>query len=146
LGKTMNTPTQLLIVYDEVEIRDALSRHFRFLGYETDTAGNGREAFDKLACRKFDVVISDIVMPIMNGVDLLRAIRRDFPMVRVIIITGYVTQENVMACMRHSAEACIFKPWPDLTELEETVRAAVARTQNWKQKLRRLLEMKPAAK
>ncbi len=144
--KTNDINTNILIVDDEAEIRDALSRHFRFLGYEVDTASNGREALDKLSEYKFDIVISDIVMPIMNGVDLLRAIRRDFPMIRVIIITGYVTQENVMACMRHSAEACIFKPWPDMTELEDTVNMAVKRTQNWKQKLRRLLDMKPAAK
>lgn len=137
---------QLLIVDDESEIRDALTRHFQFLGYSVDSAGNGREALKKLGEKKIDVVISDIVMPIMNGTDLLRAIRHEFPMVRVIIITGYITQENVMACMRHSAETCIFKPWPDLTELEEAVQKAVERTQTWKQKMRRLLGMKPAVK
>lgn len=135
----------LLIVDDETEICDALARHFKFLGYEVDMAGNGREALDKLAARKFDVVISDIVMPVMNGVDLLRTIRREFPMVRVVVMTGYVTQENVMACMRHSAETCIFKPWPDIQEMEDAVAQAVKRTQIWKQKLRQLLEMKPSA-
>ena len=91
------------------------------------------------------IVISDIVMPVMNGVALLRVIRREFPMVRVIIITGYVTQENVMACMRHGAETCVFKPWSDMRELEEAVARASAGLRTWKHKLHQLLEMKPGA-
>jgi len=134
---------QILVVDDEAEIREALSRHFRFLGYEVEVAGNGREALDKLAQKKYDVVISDIVMPIMDGVELMRSIRREFAMVYVIIITGYVTQDNVMACMRHGAETCVYKPWSDMQELEAAVANCVARTQNWKRKFRQLLDMKP---
>ena len=137
--------SNLLIVDDEAEIREALSRHFRYLGYEVRTASNGQEALAILEKERVGVIISDIVMPVMNGVDLLRTVRRDYPMVRVIIITGYVTQENVLACMRHHADICVFKPWPDLTELEEAVRDAFARIENWKRKLRLLLDMKPAA-
>ncbi len=139
----MNSKIRILIVDDESEIRDALSRHFRFLGYDVDTAGNGQEGLDKLAESKFDIVVSDIVMPVMNGVALLRIIRREFPMVHVIIITGYVTQENVMACMRHGADTCVFKPWPDLQELEDAVARAVVAIQDWKNKMKHLLAMKP---
>jgi YesN/AraC family two-component response regulator len=142
----MNKTMRLLIVDDEAEIRDALSRHFRFLGYDVGTAGNGQEALDKLAESKFDIVISDIVMPIMNGTALLRAIRREFPMIHVIIITGYVTQENVMTCMRHGADTCIFKPWPDLRELEEAVSRAALSIEDWKKKMKYLLSMKPKTK
>jgi len=134
---------QLLIVDDEAEIRDALSRHFRFLGFAVETAANGKEALELLAIKKVDVVVSDIVMPIINGVDLLRTIRRDYPTVRVVIMTGYVTQEHVMACIRHDAETCVFKPWTDMKELEEAVQRAVERTMVWKKKLRQLLDMKP---
>lgn len=133
----------LLIVDDEAEIRDALSRHFRFLGYEVSTAGNGAEALAELASKKVDVIISDIVMPVMDGVDLLRTVRREYPMIRVIIMTGYVTQENVLACIRHDADTCVFKPWPDMTELETAVNLAMERMNNWKQKLKFLLDMKP---
>ncbi len=140
----MNTKMRLLIVDDESEIRDALSRHFRFMGRDVDTAGNGQEALDKLAESKFDIVISDIVMPVMNGVALLRIIRREFPMIHVIIMTGYVTQENVMACMRHGADTCVFKPWPDLREIEDAVSRASVNIQDWKGKMKHLLAIKPA--
>lgn len=133
----------LLIVDDEREIRDALARHFRFLDYDIDTAENGRVALENMALKKYDVVISDIVMPELDGVALLRAVRHDYPMVRVIMITGYVTQEHVMACLRHSAEACIFKPWHDLREIETAVHDAVARIQDWKNKMRQLIRMNP---
>lgn len=143
----MNDPTsalpKLLIVDDEEEIRTALSRHFRYLGYDIATASNGSEALNILAEQKVGVIVSDIVMPVMNGVDLLRVVRKDYPMVRVIMITGYVTQENVLACMRHDAETCIFKPWSDMSEIEQAVKTAFERIMNWKGKLRALLQMKP---
>ena len=134
---------KLLIVDDEEEIRSALSRHFRFKGYSVLTAGNGSEALAVMSSNNIDVVISDIVMPIMDGVDLLRALRNDYPMVRTIMITGYVTQENVLACIRHDAETCVFKPWQDLSELETAVTSAMDRMKNWRRKLKYLLDIKP---
>jgi len=135
---------RLLIVDDEDEIRDLLRRHFCYLGYEVDTAGDGIEALEKLAQSKTDIVISDIVMPRMDGIELLRTIRRDYPMAHVIMITGYVTLEHAFCCMRHGADTCIFKPFEDLSELEEAVANAVARIKHWQQKLRTLQAMRPA--
>jgi YesN/AraC family two-component response regulator len=133
----------VLIVDDEQEIREALRRDLQFLGYAVETAGNGKEALECMNERKFDVVISDIMMPVMNGVDLLREIRVQFPMTHVIMITGYVTMENVLACMRYGADTCVFKPLVDLKELEEAVAEAIGAVSRWKAKLKQLLEMKP---
>jgi CheY-like chemotaxis protein len=124
---------QLLVVDDELEIRDMLSRHFRYLGYDVRTAEDGADALAALEANKTDVVISDILMPNMDGIELLRAIRQQYPMVRVIMITGYVTMENVLACMRQGAETCIFKPIEDLSELEKAVGRAVEDIRNWLQ-------------
>jgi len=134
---------QMLIVDDEEEIRNALSRHFRFLGYEVATAADGKEALDVLAQRHTDVIVSDIVMPRMNGVDLLRAVRKEYPMARFIVMSAYVNQEYLMACMRHGAETCIFKPWTDLREMEQAVSRAFRSLAVWKKKLHTLIRMKP---
>lgn len=134
----------IVIVDDEEVIRDALSRHFRFLGYTVKTACDGEEALSILAGEKTDVLISDIRMPGMSGVDLLKAAKREYPMLHVVMITGYVTQDSVLSCMRHGADTCIFKPWPDLIEIEAAVTSAVTSLRTWKQKLRQLYEMKPA--
>ena len=94
----------ILIVDDEAAIRTSLSRHYRLQGYNVDTAENGRAALENLAVTPRQVVISDIMMPEMNGIELLRRIRREYPMTRVIIITGYVTLENALACLRNNAD------------------------------------------
>lgn len=135
---------RLLIVDDELEIREMLSRHFRMLGHQVELAGNGLEALEVLARERIDVVISDIRMPEMDGVALLREIRRQYPMVRTIMVTGYVTLENALACMRNQADTCIFKPLNDLGELEGAVDDALNRLSRWKTKFRELQGMKPA--
>ncbi len=135
---------RLLIVDDEPEIREMLSRHFRYLGFQVDTASDGIEALEKLAKARTEVIISDIVMPQMDGVELLRTIRQQYPMIHTIMITGYVTLENALASMRHGADTCVFKPLEDLTELEEAVEFAVGRLKRWQEKLRMLQAMNPA--
>ncbi len=135
---------RLLIVDDEPEICEMLSRHFRYLGFHVETASDGIEALEKLAKARTEVIISDIVMPQMDGVELLRTIRQQYPMIHTIMITGYVTLENALACMRHGADTCVFKPIEDLTELEEAVEFAVGRLKRWHEKLRMLQAMNPA--
>ncbi len=134
---------RLLVVDDEAEIRDMLSRHFRMLDYDVLTASDGTDALDVLAENRIDVVISDIKMPEMDGTTLLKKIKTQYPMIRVIMITGYVTLENALACMRRQADTCIFKPLNDLSELENAVERAMDTLERWHQKLRELRGMKP---
>ena len=128
----------LLIVDDEADLREMLSRHFRFLGYDVTTAENGVDALSKLAEKKIDVVISDIMMPEMTGVELLKHLREDYPMVRKIMITGYVTLENALSCIRYGADSCIFKPLTDLKQLETAVEQSVERIRYWHRILKEL--------
>lgn len=137
---------QLLIVDDEVEVREMLARHFRLMGYPVELAGNGREALEVLARKRIDVVVSDIQMPVMDGVALLGEVRRQYPMIRVIMMTGYVTLENALACLRNQADTCIFKPILDMSELEQAVESALEFLARWNRKFRELQGMKPAEK
>ncbi|HBG28721.1 MAG: hypothetical protein A2Y10_12275 [Planctomycetes bacterium GWF2_41_51] len=130
--------SKILIIDDEVEICDMLSRHFRYIGYEVDTTTNPIEALDKLAENNFQVAILDIVMPKMSGIDLLRTIRKQYPMTHVVMITGCVTLDNALSCMRLGADTCIFKPLEDLTELEEAVANALKSLKHWQEKFKML--------
>ncbi|MCB0331010.1 MAG: response regulator [Bdellovibrionales bacterium] len=130
---------QLLIVDDEQEIREMLSRHFRFLGYDVETAENGKDAVEKMNDRKTDIVISDMMMPEMDGPELCRAIRKNFPMTRVIMITGHVTLTNALTCLRLGADHCIFKPLEDLGELESAVKGSAEVIQRWLGVLKQLV-------
>lgn len=135
---------QILVVDDEPEIRAMLSRHYRYLGYGVDTAAHGREALDHLALAKTDIVITDIKMPVMDGIEFLRAVRRDYPMIHTIMITGYVTMENVLACMRHGADTLVFKPLEDLALLDQAIVNAVDSIKHWTYLLKELQGMKPS--
>lgn len=135
---------QLLVVDDERNIREMLSRHYRLKEHEVAVAANGKEALEYLSRHRVDLVISDIRMPEMDGVELLRRIRVEYPMTRVLIITGYVTLENALACMRKGADNCVFKPLSDLEELDDAVEMSLQMLRNWKNKLRELRGMKPA--
>ena len=136
---------RILIVDDEEEIRDMLSRHFRFQSMDVETAANGKEALELLGKKKVDIVVSDIMMPVMGGIDMLRAIRSEYPMIHTIMMTGYVTQENILTCMRLGADNCVFKPLDEnLVELEECVEDALKCLNRWRAKLSELYKMKPA--
>lgn len=132
----------VLIVDDEAEIRKALVAYFRTRGYDVDAAEDGTAALDVLAVKRTDVLISDIVMPRMDGVELLRQVRQQYPMTRVIMITGHVTLENALACMRHGADTCVFKPFEELGELREAVERSVASLERWESKLKELVSTK----
>lgn len=132
----------ILIVDDEPDIRSMLSRHLRFSGYSVDEAENGRDALEKMAKRKTDIVITDIMMPVMDGVDLLRNIQKHYPLTRRIVITGYVTLENALSCLRQGADTFILKPLEDLGELDEAVERSVRTVAHWVELLKKLSGMK----
>ncbi|MFP4458907.1 MAG: response regulator [Candidatus Zixiibacteriota bacterium] len=140
LNSTMKI--RILLVDDEEKIINMLSRHFRFKGYEVYIAKNGREALEQLEQIKIDIIISDIKMPILSGIDLLRSVRRHYPMIHVIMITGYVTLDNVLACMRLGADSCIFKPFEDMDELDEAVDYATKNIKQWLDVLNTLADIK----
>ncbi len=133
----------LLIVDDEEENRNMLSRHFRFEGYNVVTAIDGLDALTKLEDNRFDVIISDIMMPNMNGIELLKEIRDHYPMIHVIMITAYVSLENGLAAMRYGADTIIFKPIKDLQILNKSVREAAAKLDEWMAILKELHSLKP---
>lgn len=132
----------ILVVDDEEEIRLMLQRYFSALGYSIETAENGIDALNKMCDTKFDIVITDIIMPVMDGVQLLKNIKDKYPMVRVICITGYLTLTHMLNTMKYGADTCVFKPLLDLNELVEAVEDAVKNLNKWQLKLKELGSIK----
>lgn len=135
--------SSLLIVDDEAAIRDMLQRHFRYLGHEVRVADSAQAALAVLAEHAIAIVISDIRMPGMDGVELLQEIRRGYPTVRVIMMTGYVGQESILAAMRRGADTCVFKPFEDLDQLEAAVEQSEAVLRRWRQILSERQALRP---
>jgi EAL domain-containing protein (putative c-di-GMP-specific phosphodiesterase class I) len=120
---TPTTPTRVLLVDDEAPLRRALSKLLALDGFEVITASNGREAVDLLAAGAFDVIVSDIRMPGMDGIAMLRAIRELDLDVPTIFLTGSPTIETAVRAMEYGAFRYLLKP-VEAEELRSTVRRA----------------------
>jgi DNA-binding response OmpR family regulator len=101
----------ILIVDDEKNIRLTLSQALEVLEVETDTAANGEEALAKLKEREFGLILLDLKMPGMDGMEVLRRVREIRPDIRIIIITAYGTVESAVEAMKLGAVDFIQKPF-----------------------------------
>ncbi len=102
--------TSILIVDDEQEIRDSLSEVLTDEGYLTYTAENGKVALTMLEDLHYDIIISDIKMPELDGVALLQKVKEQAPDTFVILITSYGSTETAIEAMRHGAIDYVLKP------------------------------------
>jgi CheY-like chemotaxis protein len=102
---------QVLIVDDEKNIRLTLSLALEPLGLEVDTAVNGEEALAKLAEKEFAMILLDLRMPGMDGIGVLREVRRMRPDIPVIMISAYGTIESAVEAMKGGAADFIRKPF-----------------------------------
>lgn len=98
-----NESFKILIVDDEKQHRDVLKIILDGKGYITETAVNGMDALEKLKNNNFHLVLSDLIMGGMDGVELLGKIKKQYDDVEVIIITGYGTIENAVEAMKKGA-------------------------------------------
>lgn len=100
----------VLIVDDEKNIRLTLSRCLEQLELEIDTAVNGEDALKKFEAKGYNLVLLDLKMPGIDGIQVLKEITKKHPGVRVIIITAYGTIENAVEAMKLGAVDFIQKP------------------------------------
>ncbi|MFC2114008.1 sigma-54-dependent transcriptional regulator [Bacteroidota bacterium] len=118
---------EILIVDDEKVIRETLKDILEYEKYKIDEAANGHEAIEKIKKKKYDVVLCDIKMPKMDGLEVLEQSMSINPDVPFIMISGHGTVEIAMEATRKGAFAFISKP-PDLNQLLLHVRNAIDRT------------------
>ncbi len=102
---------RILVVDDEESIRDLLRLVLTGEGYTVVTASGGEEAIEYLEAQPFDLVITDLVMPTVNGVEVLRGAKRIDPNFPVIVITGYPSVETVTELVRLGAGDYLTKPF-----------------------------------
>lgn len=120
---------RVLVVDDEPEVLDTLVEALRLDGHEVDTAREGGEALEKHRVHPADVIVTDIVMPDRNGIDVMLALKREAPGTRVIAISGgggisghydYLEIARLIG-----AKAVLQKPF-SLQELRQTVLSVLA--------------------
>jgi DNA-binding NtrC family response regulator len=114
---------QILIVDDETTIRTGIAQVLERKKNMVATAADGREALDLLARRPVGIVLLDIKLPDMDGVDLLKVIRREYPETEVIMVTGYPAIQGAVECIKHGALDYLVKPFR-VDELEVLIEKA----------------------
>lgn len=102
--------TRVLIVDDEEEFVQALSERLTMRDYDVTTSLSGEDAVDKVKGFNFDVVILDVSMPGMSGVDALSEIKKIKPLTEVIMLTGHATVETAIDGMKLGALDYLMKP------------------------------------
>lgn len=103
-------PGKILVVDDEKDINDSLSFILEKEGYLVEQAENGKVAYDKILNSYYDLVITDIEMPMMKGTELLEKISAITPQTSVIMITAYGSLETTIKALRNGAQDYILKP------------------------------------
>jgi DNA-binding NtrC family response regulator len=119
---------KILVVEDEFLSRDNLCKFLRGEGYIIREASNGAEALEKIAAESFDLVVTDFVMPHIDGLRLVELVHDKWPQLPVILVTGYLSANAGHIILEGRAAEIITKPI-NLDELLKTVkRVLLAKT------------------
>jgi DNA-binding response OmpR family regulator len=116
----------ILVVDDEKNIRMTLSLTLEPMGFQIQTAVNGEEALEKLSSNEFWLILLDLKMPGMDGIEVLRQVRKKFKTIRVIIISAHGTIDSAVEAMKIGAVDFIQKPFTT-AEIREVVNQVALR-------------------
>ena len=107
---TSDTP-KVLVAEDEKVLRLMMAKLLQVSGYKVYTCGDGLQALELVGKKSFDLVVTDMMMPGANGMEVLRATRRSQPRAKVIMVTGTPTSETLLAARREGVYAYLRKPF-----------------------------------
>jgi DNA-binding NtrC family response regulator len=119
--------SNILIIDDEKAIRKTLTEILSYEGYKIDEAGDGEEGLRRYREKEYDVILCDIKMPKMDGIEFLEKIKEANPDIPIIMISGHGTIETAVEAVKKGAYDYIAKP-PDLNRLLITIRNAMDKT------------------
>ncbi len=117
---------RVLLVDDEERFRATTARLLGVRGFQVGTAASGQEALEELEANPYDVVVLDIRMPGMSGVEVLAEIKRRRPQVEVLILTGHASVDLAVEIMRLGGCEYLLKPC-SMDELVDKIESALER-------------------
>lgn len=126
-----NADIKILIVDDEKGILEALQTHLELDGYHVDVANSAKDALEYFQKEPYHVVLTDINMPIMDGLVLLEEIKALRGDTVVLMMTAYTSLTKVLLSRAHGATDYVLKPFRDLSEVDEAVKRAIYQIDRW---------------
>jgi two-component system, NtrC family, response regulator AtoC len=116
---------QVLVIDDDAVTRELLTEVLQGEGYAVEACDSGSKALERAAGREFDLAVTDIRMPEMDGISVTRALKARQPEIQVIVMTAFGSVETAVEAVRHGAFDYVSKPM-NLDEIKSTVRRALA--------------------
>ncbi len=104
-------PTNILLVEDDASLSTVLADYLRSKGYTVETANNGKEAWELILVKHYELVISDIMMPKMNGFELLKLIRAQYTTLPVIMLSAKTERDDIMSAYELGCDDYVTKPF-----------------------------------
>ncbi|MDB9822965.1 response regulator [Deltaproteobacteria bacterium] len=126
---------KMMLVDDEERFLSTTSKLLSRKGYDVVTASSGAEALERLGARNMHVVILDVKMPGMDGMETLTAIKKRFPLVEVIMLTGHGTVESAVDGLKSGATDYLLKP-TDINDLIQKAEEAFEKRMRLEEKIR----------
>ena len=120
---------KILVVDDDRPLRHGLSQLLELAGYEVWTAEDGLEAAETLAGQRFDLLLTDLKMPRMDGIELTREARRLLPRIPVIVLTGIGDLDSVQETLQAGAVELVTKPF-EASQMLSTIKGLLGSTAN----------------
>lgn len=117
---------RILIVEDELDLQEAIADGLKIDGYAVDTCDNGEDAYELLFIENYDLVILDLNLPKMDGLDVLANIREEKPELKVLILSARSSVEDIVKGLDIGANDYLAKPF-DFSELEARIRNLLRR-------------------
>ncbi len=128
-----NDSARVLVVDDEGAIRYSVSKTLQRIGYQVDEASSGEEALDMIGKSEYEVILTDIRMPGLTGVELLKRIKDISPDGIVILMTGYASLGTAVESLRLGAHDYLIKP-SSSQDIRQSVARGVERARNLKRR------------
>lgn len=101
---------KILVVDDEKKIADVLTERLCLRGFDAAPVYDGNSVLSRLKGEIFDGIILDLRLPDIDGIDVLRQIKKEFPDIRVVILSGHANAQDFKTCLELGAIACFHKP------------------------------------
>lgn len=123
---------RILIIDDETEVADLIERFLKPEGFPIEKAATAKEGLALMEKILFNIVLCDIRLPDIDGKELIDLLKSFNPLCNIVMITGYTSMDNVVACLGGGAVDYFTKPFRDIDTLVHTVKELNAKISRWK--------------
>ncbi len=137
----MDVGIKILFVDDEPKICQLIKELFKQEGYQIDTSLSGIEALEMMKEYNYQMLITDLKMPGIDGLELIRRAKREQPEISTIMVTGYATIETVVQSLKHGVDDYITKPF-NIFEMKKAVKRSLYSHQITKENKQFLYDLK----